>query len=135
MILFLCPSQSGTLPIANRPQISLIHKQIFDPPSPLLAMPRERKQRGHRHAEKRKFEREELEAEYLASQERTLLFHDRPMNPFGLLTREEEKYFFEVFDEFKRDSWDDEDAREAFVQNVWSLLCVPMIICSVLLFY
>jgi hypothetical protein len=98
-------------------------------------MPRERKQRGHRHAEKRKSEREELEAEYLASQERTLLFHDRPMNPFGLLTREEEKYFFEVFDEFKRDSWDDEDAREAFVQNVWSLLCVPMIICSVLLFY
>src|SRR5438105_13440148 len=97
-------------------------------------MPRERKQRGHRHAEKRKLEREEQEAEYLASQERTLLFHDRPMNPFGHLTREEEKYFFEVFDEFKRDSWEDEDAREAVVQNVLAAICSFFCLLCIFLF-
>lgn len=81
-------------------------------------MPRERKQRGHRHAEKRKLDREEEEQKYLESQERDRLFYDRPKNPFGFLTREEEKYFFEVYDEFKKDQWDDEDSKEAFVQNV-----------------
>jgi nucleolar protein 9 len=81
-------------------------------------MPRERKQRGHRHAEKRKLDREEEEKSYLESQERDLLFYDRPKNPFGLLTREEEKYFFEVYDEFRKGQWDDEDSKEAFVHNV-----------------
>jgi hypothetical protein len=83
-------------------------------------MPRERKQRGHRHAEKRKLEREEEEKQYVANQERDVLFYDRPKNPFGLLTPEEEKYFFEVYDEFKKDEWDDEDAKEAFMQNVFA---------------
>jgi hypothetical protein len=82
-------------------------------------MPRERKQRGHRHAEKRKLEREEEEKKYLESQERDVLFYDRPKNPFGLLTREDEKFFFEVYDEFKKDQWDDPDAKEAFAQNVF----------------
>lgn len=81
-------------------------------------MPRERKQRGHRHAEKRKLEREEEERKYLESQERDVLFYDRPMNPFGLLTREDEKFFLEVYDEFQKDQWDDEEAKEAFMQNV-----------------
>ena len=82
-------------------------------------MPRERKQRGHRHAEKRKLEREEEERKYLESQERGVLFYDRPKNPFGLLTREDEKFFYEVYEEFKKDQWDDEDAKEAFIQNVF----------------
>jgi len=82
-------------------------------------MPRERKQRGHKHAEKRKIEREEEEKKYLESQERYIVFYDRPKNPFGLLTREDEKFFFEVYDEFKKDQWDDEDAREAFISNVF----------------
>jgi hypothetical protein len=82
-------------------------------------MPRERKQRGHRHAEKRKFEREEEEQKYIESQERDILFNDRPKNPFGLLTHEDEKFFFEVYDEFKKDQWDDADAKEAFVANVF----------------
>jgi hypothetical protein len=81
-------------------------------------MPRERKQRGHKHAEKRKLEREEEERKYLESQERDVLFYDRPKNPFGLLTRADETFFFEVYDEFKKDQWDDEDAKEAFIQNV-----------------
>lgn len=82
-------------------------------------MPRERKQRGHRHAEKRKAEREEEEKKYLESQERDVLFYDRPKNPFGLLTREDEKFFFEVYEEFKKDQWDDEDAKETFMKNVF----------------
>jgi hypothetical protein len=83
-------------------------------------MPRERKQRGHRHAEKRKVEREEEEQKYIESQERDVLFYDRPKNPFGLLTREDEKFFFEVYDEFKKNQWDDADAKEAFVANVFA---------------
>ena len=82
-------------------------------------MPRERKQRGHRHAGKRKLEREEEEKKYIQSQERDVLFYDRPKNPFGLLTREDEKFFFEVYDEFKKNEWDDEDAKEAFMRNVF----------------
>jgi nucleolar protein 9 len=82
-------------------------------------MPRERKQRGHRHAEKRKVEREEVEQKYIESQERDVLFYDRPKNPFGLLTREDEKFFFEVYDEFKKNQWDDADAKETFVANVF----------------
>jgi hypothetical protein len=82
-------------------------------------MPRERKQRGHRHAEKRKLEREDEEKQYLEIQERDVLFYDRPMNPFGMLTREDEKFFFEVYDEFKKDQWEDEDAHEAFMSNVF----------------
>jgi len=83
-------------------------------------MPRERKQRGHRHAERRRLEREEEEKKYLAAQERDVLFYDRPKNPFGLLTREDEKFFNEVFDEFKKNKWDDEEAKEAFMKNVFS---------------
>ena len=82
-------------------------------------MPRERKQRGHKHAEKRKLERDEEEKKYIQSQERDVLFYDRPKNPFGLLTREDEKFFFEVYDEFKKNEWDDEDAKEAFMRNVF----------------
>ncbi len=82
-------------------------------------MPRERKQRGHKHAEKRKLEREEEEEKYIQSQERDVLFYDRPKNPFGFLTREDEKFFYEVYDEFKKDEWDDEDAKEAFMRNVF----------------
>ena len=82
-------------------------------------MPRERKQRGHKHAEKRKLEREEEEKRYIQSQERDILFYERPKNPFGLLTREDEKFFHEVYDEFKKDEWDDEDAKEAFMRNVF----------------
>ena len=84
-----------------------------------FSMPRERKQRGHRHAEKRKVEREDEEKQYIEAQERDVLFYDRPKNPFGLLTREDEKFFFEVYDEFKKDQWDNEDAQEAFMQNVF----------------
>src|SRR5436190_374817 len=83
-------------------------------------MPRERKQRGRRQAEERKTEREEEEKKYLESQERAVLFHDRPKNPFGLLTRADEKFFFEVYDEFKKNEWDDEDAKEAFMRNVFT---------------
>jgi hypothetical protein len=82
-------------------------------------MPRERKQRGHRHAEKRKLEREDEEKQFLEAQERDVLFYDRPKNPFGMLTREDEKFFFEVYDEFKKDQWDDEDSQEAFMKNVF----------------
>lgn len=82
-------------------------------------MPRERKQRGHKHAEKRRYEKEEEEKKYLENQERDTLFYDRPKNPFGLLTREDEKFFGEVAEEFKKNEWDDQDAREAFVRNVF----------------
>jgi nucleolar protein 9 len=82
-------------------------------------MPRERKQRGAKHAEKRKLEREEQEKKYLEAQERDVIFYDRPKNPFGYLTREDEKFFGEVYDEFKRNEWDDDDAKEAFIQNVF----------------
>ena len=96
------------------------HKQIVDPNfQPLTIMPRERKQRGHKHAEKRKLEREEQEKQYLAAQERDILFYDRPKNPFGFLTREDERFFHEVYEEFKKNEWDDEDAKEAFMQNVF----------------
>lgn len=84
------------------------------------SMPRERKQRGHKHAEKRKTEKEEQEKKYLELQERDVLFYDRPKFPFGLLTREDERFFFEVYDEFKKNQWDDEDAKEAFVKNVFA---------------
>jgi len=83
------------------------------------AMPRERKQRGHRQAEKRALAREEKERKYLESQERDVLFYDRPKHPFGMLTREDERFFNEVYDEFRKNEWDDEDAKEAFMQNVF----------------
>jgi nucleolar protein 9 len=83
-------------------------------------MPRERKQRGRKNAEKRKIEREEEERNYLAAQERDVLFYNRPKNPFGLLTREDEKFFQEVHEEFKKDEWDDEDAKEVFIRNVFA---------------
>jgi nucleolar protein 9 len=81
-------------------------------------MPRERKQRGHKHAEKRRTDRLDQEKKFIESQERASLFHDRPKNPFGLLTREDERFFGEVYDEFKKNEWPDEDAKEAFVNNV-----------------
>ena len=82
-------------------------------------MPRERKQRGPKHAEKRKLEKEDEEKKYLENQERDVLFYDRPKNPFGLLTREDEKFFGEVAEEFKKNEWDDQDAKEAFLRNVF----------------
>lgn len=82
-------------------------------------MPRERKQRGHKHAEKRKLEKEQEEKQYLENQERETLFYDRPKNPFGFLSREDEKFFGEVADEFKKNEWDDQDAKEAFMRNVF----------------
>jgi hypothetical protein len=81
-------------------------------------MPRERKGRGHKHAEKRKLEREEEERKYIEAQERDVLFYDRPKNPFGLLTHDDERFFSEVNEEFKKNQWDDMDAKEAFIQNV-----------------
>ena len=83
-------------------------------------MPRERKGRGQKQAEKRRLEREETERKYLAAQERDVLFYDRPKNPFGLLTHEDERFFSEVNEEFKKNQWDDEDAKEAFIQNVFA---------------
>jgi nucleolar protein 9 len=82
-------------------------------------MPRPKQQRGHRHAEKRKAERGEEERKYLASQERDSLFYSRPKNPFGLLTREDERFFSEVSSEFKKNEWLDDDAKEAFMNNVF----------------
>jgi len=83
-------------------------------------MPRERKQRGRKHAEQRRIHRLNEEAKFIESQERAGLFHDRPKNPFGLLTREDERFFSEVYDEFKKNEWPDEDAKEAFVNNVFA---------------
>jgi len=82
-------------------------------------MPRERKQRGHRQAEKRKLAKEEQERKFLESQERYVLFYNRPKHPFGMLTREDERFFNEVYEEFRKNEWDDEDAKEAFMQNVF----------------
>ena len=97
-------------------QATLIADQFLVSPA---HMPRERKQRGHKHAEKRKLEKEQEEKKYLENQERENLFYDRPKNPFGLLTREDEKFFSEVAQEFKKNEWDDQDAKEAFVRNVF----------------
>jgi len=83
-------------------------------------MPRERKQRGRKHAKQRCIHRLNEEARFIESQEQAALFHDRPKNPFGLLTREDERFFSEVFDEFKKNEWPDEDAKEAFVNNVFA---------------
>lgn len=82
-------------------------------------MPHEHQRRGRKHAEKRRLEREEEERKYLASQERDVLFYDRPKHPFGMLTREDEKFFGEVYEVFKKNQWDDEDAKEAFMKNVF----------------
>jgi hypothetical protein len=81
-------------------------------------MPRERKQRGRRHAEERALNRRDEESKLIESQEQAALFHNRPKNPFGLLTREDERFFTEVYDEFKKNEWPDADAKEAFVNNV-----------------
>ena len=81
-------------------------------------MPRERKQRGPKHAEKRRLEREQTEKKYLESQLTADLFHDRPKNPFGLLTHEDERFFSEVQEEFEKNEWADEDTKEAFIKNV-----------------
>jgi len=85
-----------------------------------IFMPRERKQRGHKPAEKRRLEKEEEERKYLEAQERDVLFYDRPKNPFGLLTHEDERFFSEVHEEFKKNELDDEDAKDAFIQNVFT---------------
>ena len=82
-------------------------------------MPRERKQRGHKHAEKRRLEKEQEEQKYLENQEREALFYHRPKNPFGLLTRADEKFFNEVAEEFKKNEWHDQDAKDAFMRNVF----------------
>jgi len=83
-------------------------------------MPRERKQRGRKHAERRRTDRLDEETKFIESQERAALFHGRPKYPFGLLTREDERFFSEVSDEFKKNGWPDEDAKEAFMNNVFA---------------
>lgn len=82
-------------------------------------MPKERRHRGHKSAEKRKREREEEEKTYLLAQERDYALYNRPKHPFGILSHADERFFSEVGDEFEKSTWVDEDAKEVFLKNVF----------------